>query len=215
MEISRIVTLPAVLQSDGLIADAGALRARQAVGIAAAQSLAPNEAGAADGDILKTFAIDQTVGPVIMPEVLISLPGLRRPGRVVAACCGSGIRHFCCKDGRAVLKIQADMALEPDGIAGVSARGKPDRAATLAAAASIARLTEGVSMRRAIAAGAEIAHVDPARRRLACRSVRRLPLRFLRCQTSGKCDGQASNCILKKVSADQGASPMLLGSVRF
>ena len=69
----------AVLEGDGLVADAGLLgdEGKSVAFWAAAvgEAFAPDEAGAGDGEVVEVFAPDEGVVPVVVAVVLVGLPG--------------------------------------------------------------------------------------------------------------------------------------------
>ena len=127
----------AVFESDGLVADSRLLRdetagaAADALG-AVAETLAVDEAGALDADVVQAFAVDEGVGPVVVAVVLVLLPGLGGAGGVVGAAVVAG--GFAGhgrgggEDGAAVGEIERDVGLEADGEADVGACGEEDGA---------------------------------------------------------------------------------------
>ena len=77
--------ITAILEGDGFVANSWAFNAWQFIGLAAAEPFSPNQSRSGDGNVFKSFAEDKAVGPVVVSEILISFPRLRRSGRVVAA----------------------------------------------------------------------------------------------------------------------------------
>ena len=122
----------AVFEGDGLVADAGLGRIGFA-GVfdpvpAAGEAFAPDEAGAGDGDVVEAFAPEQGVVPVVMAVVLIGLPGALRFGEVVGA--GGGDAFHGAGRGEqdgTVIEMEADIALEMDGVGEVDAGGEDGR----------------------------------------------------------------------------------------
>ena len=125
----------AILQRDGFVAHAGMLGDR-ARAPSAAEAFAPDQAGADDGNILKTLAPDQAVVPMIVAEVLDSFPTgrwIRRNRRRTRWACGVGSKiggRIRGEDGCAGLEMQRDVALEVDGITKVSSGGEADGSAS-------------------------------------------------------------------------------------
>src|SRR5713101_3464656 len=95
----------------------------------AAQSVTPDQSRSKDGEIINAFAPDQTVVPMIMSIVLIGLPWLIWLGRIVATG-GAVKRRACSKNRSSLLDVESDIALQPNGIAGIGPGRKANRAAT-------------------------------------------------------------------------------------
>ena len=109
----------AVLERDGLVADAGSGGVGQRLlVVAAAETFAPDEAGAEDAEVVDVLAPDEAVVPVIVAVVLIGLPRALRLGSVVAAAGEAFVRCGRGENGGALLKEESDVALEMDGVAG-------------------------------------------------------------------------------------------------
>ena len=112
----------AFAERDGLVADAGDLRA-----LAAAEALAPDASAADDGDVFEVLTPDEAVVEVAVAEVLIGveLVGL---GEVVAA--GLALRGSVGGDEcGAGVELEVDVALEVDGIGEEIAGGKTNGSA--------------------------------------------------------------------------------------
>ena len=78
---------------------------------------------------MDAFAPDEAVVPVIVAVVLVGFPGALRLGVVVAAGGGAVERRGRGEDRGALFKIEGDVALEMDRVAGIGVRGKEHGAA--------------------------------------------------------------------------------------
>src|SRR6185437_14503514 len=102
----------AVLERDGLVADAWRFSARSIVSLAAAEPLAPDEAPANDGDVMLVFAPDKAVVKMSVAKVLVSIGGGIRLGGVVATGYGALHRGVACNNNRTLLEVERDPAHE-------------------------------------------------------------------------------------------------------
>jgi hypothetical protein len=100
----------AVLECDGFVADTGAFRARELVGFAATEAFSIDQSWTVDRDVFEAFAVDETVRPMIVTEVLETLPWLCRSGGVIAAGGGALLRNRRRKDRRSSVQLQRYMA---------------------------------------------------------------------------------------------------------
>src|SRR5205085_5547841 len=89
-----------------------------------AKPLAPDQAGTKDGKIVDILSPNETVTPVAVAVVLIVVPLIRLGGVVLApSTCIRG------ENGRSLIEIESNFALEMNGVTKVGACGKMDRAA--------------------------------------------------------------------------------------
>ena len=134
----------AVLEGDGLVADAGSGGVGQkCFTMAAAKAFAPDQAGAEDGEVVDVFAPDQAVVPVIVAEVLVGFPGALRLGKVISSGGQAIVWGGRGEDGGALLKKERDVALEMDRVAQVDASGEDDGSAACIGGGIDGRINSG------------------------------------------------------------------------
>ena len=148
----------AILEADGLVAHARRLGA-----LAPAQPSAPDAPVAENGNVAQSFAPDQAVVEVAVAEILVLVPFVWL-GHVEPAA-GSLRGSVGRNDGRPLIEVERDVALEMDGVAEVIAGGEQHRTA----ARRVGRFNGLVDGRRverlAVARGAKRPHVEEARAR--------------------------------------------------
>src|SRR5438270_557412 len=127
----------AVLERDGFISRTWSFRCFAA----AWQSLTPDKTRPKDRNILEAFPPDEAVVPMVVAEVLISIPcSLWLGGVIAGAGRDTAFRHRSGKDGRALFQINCHIALKPDGIT----RERPGRHTDRTATGTICRLNRAI-----------------------------------------------------------------------
>src|SRR5204863_57707 len=126
---------------------------------------------------------DQTVVPVAVAEVLVGVAGPALGGVVAAT--PTGVRR---EEHGALVEVEADVALEPDRMTGVGATRDDDGAPT-GRRGGVDGVIDRIAVdRRAVALGAEVAHIEPAthrRRGDGRRGARRTGVSSARCARAG------------------------------
>lgn len=115
----------AILQRDGFVAyalNAAIARIVAVRAVAAHEAASPDAPWAVNGNVVQVHTPDEAIVPVIVPEVLISLPQLRGLGIVVAAGLALG-RRIRGNDHRAPIEKKGYVAFEVDGIAEIISGG--------------------------------------------------------------------------------------------
>src|SRR3984957_776916 len=152
----------AILQADGLIRNARVFGNR-ARAVAMTESAAPDEAGTDDRDILEALAPEQTVSPMVVTVVLISVPSSVGLRQVVTA--RSRRNRISRDDDRVLIQRDRDVALEVNGIAQIIPGGKVDRTSS----GCVGGFDRAIDRWRvdglAVAGCAEELHVEDAGRR--------------------------------------------------
>ena len=130
IEKSRKVTLRQFFSAIALLPTPGLSASGRLARVAAAEAFAPDAAGAVDADVVQVFAPDQAVAPVIVAEVLILLPWLRRAGGIVAAGRRAVRRHVGGKDRCPGVEIERHLALQANRITEIRSGREVHRAAS-------------------------------------------------------------------------------------
>src|SRR5258705_12495209 len=119
-EVAQDNVVP-VLKRDCLIPGARRFCARSIfIGGSPTQPLPPDQARSKDSEVVDTFAPDQAVVPMVMPVVLIAFPWLFELCWIIAASC-SVERRTRRQNGGALLEVECNVALQPNGVAGIDA----------------------------------------------------------------------------------------------
>ena len=132
---SRRMTLRQFLRAMALLPTPGSRRrrgSRRVPGPADAEALAPDEAGAGDGDVVEVFAPDEGVVPVVVAVVLEVFEGAGLGVVVGATPIAGGLTgegRVCREDGAAAGEIELDIVAQADGEADVGAGGEEDDSA--------------------------------------------------------------------------------------